>query len=47
MFQSRSVAHDAIFPELAAYIRAHYTLVSDLQGSRIYVRNDRLPAAPR
>ena len=47
MFQSRSVAHDAIFPELAAYIRAHYTLVSELQGSRIYVRNDRLPASPR
>jgi hypothetical protein len=43
-FQNRRLAHDAIFPELAAYIRAHYTLVADLQGSRIYVRNDRLAA---
>ncbi len=46
-FQSRRVAHDAIFPELAAYIRAHYTLVSELRGSRIYVRNDRLAATLR
>jgi hypothetical protein len=46
-FQSRSVAHDAIFPELAAYIRAHYTFVSELRGSRIYVRNDRLAATLR
>ncbi len=46
-YGDRRLAHDAIFPELAAYIRAHYTQVADLHGSRIYVRNDRLPAAPR
>jgi hypothetical protein len=41
-FQDRRLAHDAIFPQLAAYIRAEYTQVADVQGSRIYVRNDRL-----
>ena len=46
-FEDRKFAHDAVFPELAAYIRTHYTQVADLEGSRIYVRNDRLPAPPR
>jgi hypothetical protein len=45
----RRLAHDAIFPELAAYIRENYTRVAEIGGSRIYVRNDRRPvtAAPK
>jgi hypothetical protein len=43
-YEDRRLAHDAIFPELAAYIRTYYTQVADLHGSRIYVRNDRLAA---
>jgi hypothetical protein len=46
-FEDRKLAHDANFPELAAYIRAHYTQVAEIKGCRIYARNDRLPAAPR
>jgi hypothetical protein len=44
-FQSRRFAPEAIFPELAAYLRAHYSQVAELQGSRIYVRKDRLAAS--
>jgi hypothetical protein len=44
-YTDRRLAHDAVFPELAAYIRAYYTQVADLHGCRIYVRNDRLRAA--
>jgi hypothetical protein len=43
-YEDRRLAHDAIFPELAAYIRAYYTQVANLEGRRIYVRNDRLAA---
>ena len=32
-----------IFPELAAWISANYRLVEDLDGYRIYARNNRLP----
>ena len=34
-------AHET-FPELRAYIADNYHLVGDIEGSRIYVRNDRL-----
>jgi len=37
------IAHDAIFPELAAFVRARYTLVTEVAGVRIFVRKDRLP----
>jgi hypothetical protein len=39
--------HEIIFPKLADYIRAHYTQVGEVQGVRIYVRNDRLPVVHR
>jgi hypothetical protein len=46
-FENRAlIAHETNFPELGAYIRAHYTQVADEKGCRVYVRNDRLPAAP-
>ena len=45
-FEDRRLAHDARFPALATYIRAHYTQVAEIKGCRIYARNDRLPAAP-
>ena len=35
---------DACFPALAKYIQAHYQLVSEQNGSRVYVRNDRFDA---
>ncbi len=44
LFKSRSEAHEA-FPFLAGAVRSHYTLVADLHGTRVYVRNDRIPAA--
>lgn len=37
----RNVAHEH-FAELAGYIGENYTLVADLDGTRIYVRNDRV-----
>ena len=46
-YQDRRQAHDSAFPELAAYVREHYTLVAEVTGDRIYVRNDRLAAARR
>ena len=46
-FEDRRLAHDARFPALAAYIRAHYPQVAEIKGCRIYARNDRLPAAPQ
>ena len=36
-----------IFPELAAYVAAHYHEVANLQGYRIYVRNQRAPRRRR
>jgi hypothetical protein len=44
-FPNRLAAHDILFPDLADYIRRRYTQVADLAGCRVYVRNDRLPAA--
>ena len=44
-FNDRRLAHDAVFPELAAYIQENYTRVAEIGGSRIYVRNDRRPSA--
>lgn len=34
---------DLDFVELTAFVREHYTQIQELDGSRIYVRNDRLP----
>jgi hypothetical protein len=31
---------------LGAWVRTHYTLVADLDGTRLFVRNDRLAAGP-
>jgi hypothetical protein len=42
-FQDPLLAHDASFPELAAYVRANYTQVGNPEGCRVYVRNDRVP----
>lgn len=44
LFKSRAEAHEA-FPYLAATVRSRYTLVTDVHGTRIYVRNDRIPPA--
>ncbi len=44
-FRDRVVAHEW-FPELAEFIRGRYTLVADLDSTRIYVRNDRLARQP-
>ncbi len=41
-FQDRERYGHEIFPELAALIARHYTQVNDIEGVRIYVRNDRL-----
>lgn len=35
-----SLRHDRIFPELAAFIRQHYTLAGVIDGDPIFVRND-------
>ena len=45
-FTDRSQAHEC-FPPLRDWVRAHYTQVADLDGTRLYVRNDRLAAALR
>jgi hypothetical protein len=34
------------FPALAAYVRQHYLLVTDLEGPRVYVRTDHLERRP-
>ncbi|MDD2762946.1 MAG: hypothetical protein PHE83_03105 [Opitutaceae bacterium] len=41
-FSASHLHHDKIFPELAAYVRTHYTPVADLDGVLIFARNDRL-----
>lgn len=41
-FKDRRQAHDQNFPALAKIIQTDYTLVADMDSSRIYVRNDRL-----
>ncbi len=42
-FEQRSLAHEC-FPPLRDAVRTRYTLVANLDGTRLYVRNDRLPA---
>lgn len=42
-FSDRAVAHES-FPPLRDWVRARYTLVADLDGTRLYVRDDRLTA---
>ena len=42
-FRNRDRAHEA-FPPLAAWVRTRYTQVADLDGTRLFVRNDRLAA---
>jgi hypothetical protein len=45
-FQARVMqAHDACFPELAAFIRENYVEFVDVEYARIYVRPDRLASA--
>lgn len=44
-FDSLSYRHEQQFPALAEFIARNYTLVSEPEGVRLYVRNDR--AAPR
>ena len=45
-FEDRGRAHEC-FPPLREWVRARYTQVADLDGTRLYVRNDRLAAANR
>ena len=40
-FQARELGHE-MFPWLRDWIAANYTLVADLDGTRLYVRNDRV-----
>jgi hypothetical protein len=42
VYQDRAQDAHETFPELRAYIADNYHLVGDIEGSRIYVRNDRL-----
>jgi hypothetical protein len=44
VFHHGLLRHEIIFPELADYVRAHYTQIGEMQSVRIYVRNDRLIA---
>ncbi|MEO6873697.1 MAG: hypothetical protein ABI222_02630 [Opitutaceae bacterium] len=44
VFEDRSRAHEC-FPLLRNWVQARYTLVADLDGTRLYVRDDRLPGA--
>ncbi len=41
-FQDRAALGHETFPALRDYIDLHYGLVADVDGTRIYVRNDRL-----
>jgi hypothetical protein len=40
-FENRAKSAHEVFPELRDYIAENYHLVQDLEGKRIYVRNDR------
>jgi hypothetical protein len=42
-FTDRDRAHEC-FPPLRDWVRGHYTQIADLDGTRLYVRNDRLAA---
>ncbi len=43
-FTDRARAHEA-FPPLRAWVQAHYTLIGEVDGTRLYLRNDRLASA--
>jgi hypothetical protein len=45
-FKDRRLAHDQEFPALASFIKLNYTLVAELDHTRIYIRNDRLAQVP-
>ncbi len=45
VYTDRGLGHES-FPALATLIRERYTLVADVEGCRIYVRNDRFAARP-
>ena len=45
-FQDRQLGHE-IFPALREWVDTHYTYLTDLDGVRVYVRNDRLAARRR
>lgn len=47
IYSNRKYSFDTIFPELAGYIEKRYTLVNEIDGSRIYVRNDRLASTKK
>lgn len=42
-YVNRAQAHES-FPLLRAWVQEHYTQIADLDGTRLYVRNDRLAA---
>lgn len=42
-FENRDRAHEA-FPPLRAWVQDRYTLIADLDGTRVFLRNDRVPA---
>jgi hypothetical protein len=42
LYQDRVTRAHETFPELRDYIADNYHLVRDVEGTRIYVRNDRL-----
>jgi hypothetical protein len=42
LFRDPSFRHEVIFPELGRYVQTHYTLIAEFQGSRIFLRNDRV-----
>jgi hypothetical protein len=42
-YVDRNLAHES-FPPLREWVRTHYTQIADLDGTRLYVRNDRLTA---
>ena len=44
-FESRSAGLE-IYPLLFAWVSAHYSCVGEFDGTRLYVRRDRLPATP-
>ena len=45
-YQDRAKAHEC-FPPLRAWVAARYTQVADLDGTRLYVRNDRVAGGRR
>ena len=42
VYENRAKSAHETFPELRDYIGDNYHLVQDVEGSRVYVRNDRL-----